>query len=514
MSLPPLPAGVESSNDAVHLVKLEQTASRLHHLLSASICPYVDGDRASSLESFSHDVISTAKDLRDTPLGPEEGREQRTKSLIERKRRAWRDLLNELKRIGISPSPSPRAVERLEDTAHTFGIAPSDPLLELTDQSLGGDLRSRIERVDGYYFKALAMLPELRALPAAHHGDVRTADIQRALGHIQSVLSAALEHRNLLMPAAAATLRIDAIAERLDSSLSSRSATNGRQLLVGVQTRVCSAIAAFEEARASLRDHRTATACGEDKGAAAFAARIESALASLSQLQTRVCTALDVRGDPAATALSSSSDIDLCDEAENAIRLAQDLINNLPNEATLRYLIEPLAGYLSSLVDSKHATTAAGAETATLQDAKRAHDDLISAILIVAQELKKAAEAGSAVQGDGELTDGAVLHGSRTYRAVLSALRPSDVLAKLEYLNDNVRLLLAHDAPVSLAVFFFRAASRAHDSDNCRSKRLSRWSSASNLSSPCTANSAPRTSPLSSRGTRACSSSTTFSPQS
>lgn len=452
VSLPPLPAEVESSNDAVHLVKLEQTASRLRHLLSTGICSFVNDDRAGSLESFSVDVISTAKDLRDTPLGPEEGREQRTKSLIERKRRAWRDLLNELKRIGISPSPSPRAVERLEDTAHTFGIAPSDPLLELDDRSLGGDLRSRIERVDSYYFKALAMLPELRALPAAHHGDVRTADIQRALGHIQSVLSAALEHRNLLMPAAAVTLRIDAISERLDSSLCSRSSTNGRQLLVDIQTRVCSAIAAFEEARASLHDHRTATARREDKGAAAFATRIESALASLGQLQTRIRTALDQRGDPAATALSGRSDIDLSDEAENAIRLAQESISDLPNEATLHYLVEPLAGYLSSLVNSKHAATAAAAETATLQDAKRAHDDLISAILIVAQELKKAAEAGCAVQGDGELADGAVLHGSRTYRAVLSALRPSDVLAKLEHLNDNVRYLLAHEAPVEAIV--------------------------------------------------------------
>ncbi|GAA5875503.1 hypothetical protein JCM3774_003651 [Rhodotorula dairenensis] len=447
-SLPSLPAGLASADDAVHLIKLEQTASRLHALLSTNIASFVADDRGASLDSFSTDVISTAKELRETPLGPEEGREQRTKSLIERKRRAWRDLLNELKRIGISPSPSPRAVERLEDTAHTFGVAPSRPLLELDDRSLGGDLRARIERVDGYYFKALATLPELRALPAAHHNDVRTADIQRALGHIQTVLSLSLEHRHLLITTAAVALKIDAVSERLDDGLHPRSAVTARKLLGDVQARICCAVVALEEARTSLRDHRVATGRREDKNAAAFAAAIENALAPLTQVQARARTALDGHGDHSATALSSVADIGLLDETENAIRLAKESIASLPEDATLRYLTEPLVRYLSSLTEAKRIDPAVGAETATLQDAKRAHDDLISAILIVAQELKKAADAGLAVQGDGELTDGAVLHGTRAYRAALLALRPTDVFAKLERFNDCVRHLLAHGAPL------------------------------------------------------------------
>lgn len=453
--LPPLPAGLDNADDAVHLVKLDQTASRLQDLLSSSISSFIADDRGASLESFLTDVISTAKELRETPLGPEEGQEQRTKSLIERKRRAWRDLLNELKRIGISPSPSPRAIERLEDTAHTFGVAPSRPLLELDDRSLGGDLRARIERVDGYYFKALATLPELRALPAAHHNDVRTADIQRALGHIQTVLALALEHRNLLVTTTAVVLKIDAVAERLDNGLlHSRSAVTARKLLDDVLAKICRAVAALEEARTGLRDHRVATGRREDKNAASFATAIENALAPLTQVQSRARTALDGHGDHSETALSSVTDIGLLDDTENAIRLAKQSIGSLSDDATLRYLTEPLVRYLSSLAEGKRVDYASGAETPTLQDAKRAHDDLVSAILIVAQELKKAADASLAVQGDGELTDGAVLHGSRAYRAALVALRPTDVFAKLEHLNDCVRRLLAHGTPVSLAAFF------------------------------------------------------------
>ncbi|GAA5984033.1 hypothetical protein JCM10908_006021 [Rhodotorula pacifica] len=460
--VPSLPVGLDASQDAVHLVKLEQTANRLRSLLANSISRFVEEDRGAALDAFSLDVISTAKDLRDTPMGPEEGREQRTKSLIERKKRAWRDLLNELKRIGISPSPSPRAVERLEDTAHTFGISPSRPLLELDDRSLGGDLRMRIERVDGYYFKALATLPELRALPAAHHNDIRTADVQRALGHIQSALAVALEHRDLLITTVDATLRFDAISARLEGAVSRGSRDLARQLLADTQAKICNASTAFDEARKGLRDHRLATARREDKDAAAFAACIEHGLAPLSQLQTRLRTALEAQGEHTAAALANQAELDLAFEVEDKIRSATEAISNLPTNATLRYLTDPLVRYLHSLTDARQNGAKTVIQPTSIQDTKQAHDDLISAILIVAQELNKASEASSAVQGDGELTDGAVLHGSRAYRAVLSALRPSEVLAKVERFNGCVDSVISLVERVKPFLSMYRGLCATH----------------------------------------------------
>ena len=107
-SFPSLPTGLATEGDAVHLVKLEQTAARLSSLAASALAPIVGAEHGAHLDSFAVEIIATAKELREEPLGPEEGREQRVKNLIERKRRAWRDLLNELKRVGISPSPAPK----------------------------------------------------------------------------------------------------------------------------------------------------------------------------------------------------------------------------------------------------------------------------------------------------------------------------------------------------------------------------------------------------------------------
>ncbi|GAA5913492.1 hypothetical protein JCM5296_001743 [Sporobolomyces johnsonii] len=138
--------------------------------------PSVAQDHASHLEQFALEIITTAKDLCNESVGPEEGREQRVKSLIERKRRAWRDLLNGLKRIGVSPSPRGRRQCLL------FGdrAAPS------RTRQLGSPRRRPGSTRQGGCLP-LPLLSELQTLgsdPASHNADVRTADIVRALGHI------------------------------------------------------------------------------------------------------------------------------------------------------------------------------------------------------------------------------------------------------------------------------------------------------------------------------------------
>ncbi|GAA6026009.1 hypothetical protein JCM8202_000005 [Rhodotorula sphaerocarpa] len=446
-ALPPMPTTLDLSRDPPHLLRLEHTVARLHALVAKEVLPSVASDRGAAIESFTSDVLSTAKELRDTALGPEEGREQRTKNLIERKKRAWRDLLNELKRIGISPSPSPRVVERLEDTAHTYGPASSLSLREQAGHSINDGHRLHLERIDAYYFKALTSLPELRAFPASHHADVRTADVQRALGHVQSALAAGLDQRSALIESLSQIARINALSERLGTPLSHGAASTARTTVLETLTRVSSAVCAIEEAVVGLSRHQVAATGAPEGGVADFARTLQSLLDSLSLASTRLQAAAESARRLPDSALCTASDLEIAREADDSIRAASETIKSSASISSLRYLHAPLARYFEVL--------AAGSVAAAIPDSdggveqlKAAHDGLVSSVLVVVQELKKATGTSLPVHVDDDLTDGGVGHGNRHFQSTLAALRPAEVLHKISDFSAVVQSALRQASPL------------------------------------------------------------------
>ncbi|POY75159.1 hypothetical protein BMF94_1791 [Rhodotorula taiwanensis] len=439
--LPDLPASVLDIDDAPHLVRLEQTLSRFQSLVSKVAIPFVAGDHASAIEAFTRDVLETAKDLRDTPLGPEEGREQRVKSLIERKKRAWRDLLNELKRVGISPSPSPRAVERLEDTAYTLGLAPSTPILELDDTVLRADARMRLVRIDSYYFKALAALPELLTFPASHHADIRTADVQRALGHIQSALSVSLDQRGTLIETQNKLLELEALSSRIDSSVPIDCAEPARPNLSAALSKASRAVAAVQEATIRVSEHRLAASVSSSFDLAQFSKTLATALSRLLPLQDRIRNAVASTGAAPPSALMTPTETAAVRELVEAIEDAAVSIRSVSLPASQRYLQMPLSEYLDKLSGADEEALRPVQTDVALSDLKTTHDRLINSALIVVQEINKLADSGVKVQADGELADAAILNGSRGFRATLAALRLPEMRESIARFSVQVQSL-------------------------------------------------------------------------
>ncbi|GAA5967871.1 hypothetical protein JCM11641_005792 [Rhodosporidiobolus odoratus] len=438
--LPLLPADLDASTDAPHLVKLDQTFSRLSKVASSAVGDFVGASHGVHVEEFAVEIITSAKQLKDEPLGEEEGREQRVKNLIERKRRAWRDLLNELKRVGISPSPSPKVVARLEDVGSVYSLPPSSPLLALDDLVLGGDARQRLLKADSYHYRLISELPTLKSYPAAHNADVRTPDVQRALGHIQSGVNFAFEQRSQLVAATATQVHLDLLVKRLDSPPIAQPALTSRQLYEALLRSTSSMLQALNEASDQINNFRIASQDPSNPDATVAAESVNQSLATLSRDHDRLREAISSMASFDAV-LCTQDELTLATGTRQHLAETVSAFENLHMPPSLRYILQPLVTYFSSLELPSLASSPT--PTPDVAGLKSSHDSLISAVLIVAQELKKLADEGVKVSEDGELADQAVGTTGRSYRAVLKTLRLEEMVEKVDAFTRQAHLSLA-----------------------------------------------------------------------
>ncbi|GJN90851.1 hypothetical protein Rhopal_003865-T1 [Rhodotorula paludigena] len=442
-----LPSSLETAGDAAHLVKLEQTFARLTSLASSSLAGNVGAENGAALDSFAVQIVSTAKELREEPLGPEEGREQRVKNLVERKRRAWRDLLNELKRVGISPSPSPKIVARLEDAGVVYSLTPSHKLLAL-DEAAIGDMHARIVRTDAYHFCQLADLPTLKTYPASHHADVRTPDVQRALGHIQSGIHLAFEQRTQLLAAGGALIRLDQLVRRLEVTANLQPALTARDLLGALLRAASQTLHALNEARDELDNYRYAqgeAVAGLEIKAAADAVNDSIALVSRDQFRLRDAVTAMSGVEPV---ISTAVELDLARGAREHLVGIATTFATLEPPVTLSYIMSPLTVFLGS-IDVPSVDTAVTTGGVNLTTLKASHDELISAVLVVAQELKKTSAAGFQVAQEDELVDGAVSVANRAFRSQLSVFRVDEIVAKLDAFAKQAHEAMGHKSELA-----------------------------------------------------------------
>ncbi|GAA5965287.1 hypothetical protein JCM21900_005694 [Sporobolomyces salmonicolor] len=454
VNLPRLPATLAASTAKAHLVQLEQTFTRLSSLVSNKIGPFVAQDHASHLEQFALEIISTAKDLRNESVGPEEGREQRVKNLIERKRRAWRDLLNELKRIGISPSPPPKVVARLEDAGSVYSLATTQPLLALDSSALPADVQVRLAKADAYHYRLLSELQTLRSYPASHNADVRTPDIVRALGHIHSGVALTFDQRTQLVEATEKQLRLDLVIKRIEScgaTSAGQAVLTARKLNEALLQTVSKVIDALTESRAELGSFRAAADSPSD--ATVVSAAVNEALATLSQDQARL-------GDVVAAMASTDPILSTADELALASKCHEHLVavvvafSEMLAPASTLYLVDPLRHFLSSL--SLPSVQSAPHDPAvpldfSLASLKDGHDNLLNSVLVVAQDLLKLAGSEAKVVEGEELTDGGVVVAGRSFRAVLTALRLDEIGSQVEAFAREVHALLSQSAALASA---------------------------------------------------------------
>jgi len=175
---------------ASHLLDLDRTYRKFDSFITNRIQRSIQLHSAVAVDDLATEIIVTAKSLASTSIGkdlstPKRAKQQ--KALLVRKRKAWNDLLKELKRGGLSVNSKPEVLRRQGDP---LWIREQPVLLTTAAHSIP------TARVDLYFDRLHAALPQLRTSLSDHHSDVTTRELQRGIMLLESGFALALEARS------------------------------------------------------------------------------------------------------------------------------------------------------------------------------------------------------------------------------------------------------------------------------------------------------------------------------
>lgn len=173
-----------SGSDVPHrFAELNQTHSRFQYVLREEIIPRLQGQTTSQVEELATLVIERIQQLSLAPISDDErNRRKSINSLVTRKRRAIIDLMQELRRLGVSQHPKADTLTFQESKARLFELS-------LPTNCSDNALFDSVNRGDRYYHRLIDGLQDVRDSMSSHHSDLSTRDLQRLLSLAQSLFA-------------------------------------------------------------------------------------------------------------------------------------------------------------------------------------------------------------------------------------------------------------------------------------------------------------------------------------
>lgn len=172
-----------------HLANLHQTFDRLDDFINKTVRQFLSKYSAEDVGQLSLDIILAARNLATHAIPPDltkEKREKYKKNLLLRKRKAWSDLLKELKRGGLAHNVKPEILNKLRDECWIR----NQPLMPASSAV------TSVKKVEHYFDRLRGCLPALRKVPLHHHSDLGTRELSRGISAVESAYSLALEGRS------------------------------------------------------------------------------------------------------------------------------------------------------------------------------------------------------------------------------------------------------------------------------------------------------------------------------
>lgn len=150
-----------------------------------------DHDGTFELEEIATDIIETAEALtKETPAHLTKENTKNVKNLQTRKRKAFSDLLKELRRLGFSAKVRADQMANQTDATYLLKLTPIE-----SNDGLESTARETLSRIEQYHHRLDFALPAMRHALTDHSADIVTHDLQRAHGFAESVFAEALESR-------------------------------------------------------------------------------------------------------------------------------------------------------------------------------------------------------------------------------------------------------------------------------------------------------------------------------
>jgi midasin len=410
-----LPSGTPSA-----IIHLDQTVKRLNSVLaekekSTSSSP---GQAVDDLRSI---IIQRSSALRDEqPKGAtKEEKAKYVNALTNRKRKAWSDLLKELKRIGLSPRPSERTLSKQTDSTNLYG---SPPLLYRAKDSFLP--MEHLEGADALFYGILSRFPAIRGVPANHHDDISSAQFLSAVGSLQSSFAVVLDDRSRLERTMFRFSRLQQRSHFLEEfaniGLASSQQQDSASTLHELLQRNRKLADALSEVIAASSRHRSLM---DDKNDHASVEHLGRALAqALNNMNESNHDLQRLYESASATSLLSKSDEAAVGKAEVLWQSSSDLLKQLVRlMPRLAYLLEPVDQWMTAQVLPQKLYTVSAVASAEEEYVK-----LVSSILNVFQAVSGRPEV-PVLGDDGDISDLAVSKASKHLRETVAALYLEEV---------------------------------------------------------------------------------------
>ncbi|KAF5382460.1 hypothetical protein D9615_002742 [Tricholomella constricta] len=228
LSLPDDETGAGTSN---HLLKLTQTFRKFDSFISNRIRSFIHSKSALIVDSLAVDIIVIAKELAAISIPsnvPAEKRGKQQKALLVRKRKAWTDLLKELKQAGFAANVKPEVLRQNSDSRW------------LREQPVMPDVNEPVmstQKGEQYFARLYGLLPDLRSSLSNHHSDLTTRELQRGILLLESGFSMGIDLRFRLAVALGKFQKLERTTARLGMFLAAESKTwlTGSNLVDHVQ---------------------------------------------------------------------------------------------------------------------------------------------------------------------------------------------------------------------------------------------------------------------------------------
>jgi midasin len=184
----PVPFAILRDNIALDLApsNMPTSVAKYQSLAETRVHVFIRQHQPHHIGYLTATIITSSKELSELSVPASMSQEKRIyqlKALIVRKRKAWSDLLKELRRIGLATVMKPHVLSQQCNERWLL----EQPIIEAKGLSA--------TKIQSYWNRLLGLLPEVRQTPAQHHEDISTRDVQRALSFVESCFSMVVESR-------------------------------------------------------------------------------------------------------------------------------------------------------------------------------------------------------------------------------------------------------------------------------------------------------------------------------
>jgi len=177
-----------------YLSNLKRTFDRYNTFIGKRIRPFIIAQSAEKVDGMAVEIITTSKSLASLSIPPSlsgDLRIKHQKALLVRKRKAWGDMLKELKSSGLASNVKP---EVLRQNTNQQWIREQPSLPELSGVEI------KVDKGESYFVKLCGSLPSLRISLPTHHSDLTTRELQRGTMFLESRFAIAVDLRARSVP--------------------------------------------------------------------------------------------------------------------------------------------------------------------------------------------------------------------------------------------------------------------------------------------------------------------------